>query len=614
MSEHGLYRPLDSTRQEVRLLDILPFSKRPEDAVACTLRVVALQDEPTPRYQTISYVWGDPTPCCSIILNGKIFMVPRSTDQVLRRVSDRENVRTVWIDAVCINQADLQERAQQVTLMDQVYFFTTGGIVYLGQGEQGSAQAIANLEDLAREVKEIAKTPYEEGMLFRPRGSFAIAPDTSRLHVNLDVDALTKFLALPWLRRVWVIQEAVLPAQSECLLGDSKISIDTVLTGCAWLMYHRTHLPSALRNNLGLLATQSMWSSKCVRDSVIATLDDRRNIMSSGEPLGILVLNIRGSSTSDERDRVFGLLGLAAKKRPLPELIRPDYTKSLAEVMRDATRYFISVEALLGFFVVPCISHRRREDVTDPDWPSWVPRIHRTDQSRDPAALPAYSMNTTSEAVISCDANVLRLKGYEVGVVGFTSDILFESGLGATNTQQALSSIHKFVDITNSSNTALRRTLLADVNFALERCSEASYADYDTLLAYLFQSQTQAFNPQDISLSSLGEVDANSQDAGMRISRFLIAMARACKDRKFARTWRGHYALVPKVCEPRDVIVMIPGCRTPVVLGQLWSEDDEERQLGFVMLGECYLDGHMWPEDIERVKNSDRKLYHWNIL
>lgn len=541
-------------------------------------------------------------------------MVPRFTDEVLRHVSDQQNVRTVWIDAVCINQADLQERAQQVTLMDQVYFFTTGGIVYLGKGDQDSARAIANLEELAREVREIAKTPDEEGMLFRPGAGYAKAGDISRLQVTLEVDALIKFLALPWLRRVWIIQEAVLPAQSICFLGDFKISIDIVLTACAWLMYHQTHLPFELRNNLGLLAGQSMWSNKCFRDLLIAELDDRRDILSSGEPLSILVLNIRGSSTSDERDRVFGMLGLAKKNFPLPELIRPDYTKSLAEVMRDATRYFISDEDLLGFYVVFFISHRRREDVTSPDWPSWVPHIHRSDQSRDPAPLLSYPNKTTSEAVISCDANVLKLKAYEVGVIGFTSDILFESGLEGINTQQALLSIHKFVDITNSSNTALRRTLLADVNFLLERCYEASYADYDTFLAFLIEGQNRDFNPQDIKISGHGKVNAHSQHAGMKISRFLLAMIRACKYRKFARTWRGHYALVPKVCEPRDVIVMIPGCRTPVVLGQLWSEEDEDRRLGLVMLGECYLDGHMWPEDVERVKNSDRKLYHWDIL
>lgn len=202
MSTHEYHQSLDSTKQEIRLLDLLPFSKRPENLVSCKLRVVSLQDQPVPSYQTISYVWGDPTPCCSVILNGKIFMVPRSTDEVLRHVSHQQNIRTVWIDAVCINQADLQERAQQVTLMDHVYFFTTGGMVYLGKGEQDSARAIANLEELAREVKEIAKTPYEEAILFQPGAGFAIAADTSRLHVTLEVDALIKFLALPWLRSV----------------------------------------------------------------------------------------------------------------------------------------------------------------------------------------------------------------------------------------------------------------------------------------------------------------------------------------------------------------------------------------------------------------------------
>lgn len=147
-----IYRPLDVSIREIRVLDILQFTGKQIEVLQCRLRHVSLDSEPKPVYETISYCWGDPNPCEVISLNGNDFSVPKNTFLALRRISSPSRVRTVWIDAVCINQNDIRERSQQVSMMGAIYTQTTTGLIYLGECDGESAKLFTSLEGLAKEV------------------------------------------------------------------------------------------------------------------------------------------------------------------------------------------------------------------------------------------------------------------------------------------------------------------------------------------------------------------------------------------------------------------------------------------------------------------------------
>lgn len=61
-------------------------------------------------YETISYCWGDAKKLATITANGRALPVPISSFSALRRVRLIDSFRTVWIDAVCINQNDIDQR------------------------------------------------------------------------------------------------------------------------------------------------------------------------------------------------------------------------------------------------------------------------------------------------------------------------------------------------------------------------------------------------------------------------------------------------------------------------------------------------------------------------
>jgi len=71
----------------------------------------------------LSYFWGDPTPTRVIVINGSQFGVTENLYNYLRCGQTRlnEDSRSLWIDAICIDQNNIQEREQQVGLMAEVY-------------------------------------------------------------------------------------------------------------------------------------------------------------------------------------------------------------------------------------------------------------------------------------------------------------------------------------------------------------------------------------------------------------------------------------------------------------------------------------------------------------
>jgi hypothetical protein len=114
------YEALDLDLNQIRLLKILPPLRR-DSLVTAELRTVRLTAEIHPSYETISYVWGDVKDTDWIRIDGKHWEVPASSVRVLRKVRLPSEPRTVWIDAICIDQNDKREREQQVTMMRQIY-------------------------------------------------------------------------------------------------------------------------------------------------------------------------------------------------------------------------------------------------------------------------------------------------------------------------------------------------------------------------------------------------------------------------------------------------------------------------------------------------------------
>ncbi|KAH9207808.1 heterokaryon incompatibility protein-domain-containing protein, partial [Leptodontidium sp. 2 PMI_412] len=137
-AEGPLYEPLPSPRS-IRLLAILPGV---DDPIRCELSVVDL--ETAPPYEALSYVWGTPDPTLDILCNGKAIPVGPNLYSALRHLRGGYGTRIIWIDAICINQADSDERSKQVLFMNAIYRKAQHVTVWLGEHE-GSALTAMNI-------------------------------------------------------------------------------------------------------------------------------------------------------------------------------------------------------------------------------------------------------------------------------------------------------------------------------------------------------------------------------------------------------------------------------------------------------------------------------------
>lgn len=132
MAVDSIYRPLPGKAQTIRLLRLLPNTFNRD--VECELleRPIA---EARNQYIAISYTWGNigATKQVLITCNGVRVPVSENLFTVLRRLRHPLRNANVWVDALCINQADVSERTHQVGLMGDIYRNSRETVIWLGE-------------------------------------------------------------------------------------------------------------------------------------------------------------------------------------------------------------------------------------------------------------------------------------------------------------------------------------------------------------------------------------------------------------------------------------------------------------------------------------------------
>lgn len=187
------YRPLRNGVNNIRLLQILPGTGSAD--ICCQVFQYTLRIEKAfGLYEALSYVWGDAASPEQIWVKNaedehyRMFSVTQNLYGALHRLRDADLPRTVWIDAVCINQADLEERAAQVQIMARIYAYAVSVTVWLGDEANDSSKA---LELLRRIVAGDLKYSYD----WETAVATLLAP---------AADSIVALLGRSWFRRAWV--------------------------------------------------------------------------------------------------------------------------------------------------------------------------------------------------------------------------------------------------------------------------------------------------------------------------------------------------------------------------------------------------------------------------
>lgn len=247
-----VYAPLLPHPNSIRLLRLLPSSLA-DDPICCQLfnYSLAVPHRSSHLYECLSYVWGSTSDRKPISIDGSRLDVTQSLHGALRRLRDPFLDRILWVDALCINQDDLEERAQQVQFMAMIYAFASRVNIWLGEEADGSCTAMQMIREEASPHRyqddEYSNSTYletesestdENEIIANSDGkdvtltslnkvdAEAFAEDVVSIdQIEIDADAYVEVEALlkrPWFHRIWVIWSVSLVSSTYNLAGASR--------------------------------------------------------------------------------------------------------------------------------------------------------------------------------------------------------------------------------------------------------------------------------------------------------------------------------------------------------------------------------------------------------
>lgn len=143
-----LYCKLAPDSKTIRLLHLLPCDPHTPGEIRCKLLEYTLS-EAAGRYRALSYTWKggqhDNAPQPTVYCNDVLIDVTPNLYEALHRLRAPSEVVILWVDLLCINQADDDERTHQVGMMRDIYAKCSEVISWLGAGGQGNSSALRHL-------------------------------------------------------------------------------------------------------------------------------------------------------------------------------------------------------------------------------------------------------------------------------------------------------------------------------------------------------------------------------------------------------------------------------------------------------------------------------------
>ncbi|KAI0121869.1 HET-domain-containing protein [Daldinia grandis] len=280
----------------IRILQLKPELKdgRPQ------LYIKTYKRQNVPEYISMSYCWGQHPESESVYLDGQPFLVRSNLFQLLLHL--RHHCREYsewhyfWIDAICIDQSNIEEKTEQVSQMENTYRNAGMIVAWLGMP--------VGFENNERAGKD----------------------HTSKLSSPTFVDEI---IGSPYWSRMWIVQELILAKKITLLYGHFRLpweGVKGILQ--AWSTIGKSKWRHSAAVNLVYMTVGASYTQE------------------HGRALGELMRYLENSEASDPRDRVFALVGLMeSEERKLLGTIFPDYSMSHEKVMLVTMAYLKQIYA-----------------------------------------------------------------------------------------------------------------------------------------------------------------------------------------------------------------------------------------------------------------------------
>ncbi|KAF1979881.1 AAA-domain-containing protein, partial [Bimuria novae-zelandiae CBS 107.79] len=587
-------------------------------------------------YIALSYVWGDPRKTREIYVNGHRFGVGENLYLALRKLQSSFEVAErrlkVWIDAICINQNDIAERAQEVKKMDMIYSEAIAVRAWVGVPPSNT---MSELHTAKRWLDNIRDTKLNDVVA-------ALVPDNRTAHALWTL-ASTIFYE-PYWQRLWIMQEIALAPAILLWYGDCHYTIAEISK-----LYHLlsdgglgSALPAAFGGTSQVIELQlhcAVIFSRLVRLRRWENTFEKEQL-----PVTDIVHLAQSAAAIDPRDKVYGLLALVSKD--LAAGIQPSYAADVGfnDICASFAKACFLTEGNLNTLA------RVQMFLTRPlDFPSWAfdlstgptPTLILTRHKSHAANGKRISIPHFSE-----DNTVMRAEGVFVDTIETLAMALHQ---GETEVWEPMDppidptttdTGPHLLPVDESSKLALARCLAHDSNYEFSQgpslldvpwlpVDEMPEIRNGQVSIHLVAQDTYQhdairqwptftqISPLNVVVRSMLHPNAFFPIHGVPLRHYFSNTDELCPDpeafhdmgkfsigvstdRRLCTTTSGLIGMAPKYAKPGDRVAVMTGCDMPFVL----RPKDEN----YEFIGAAFVEGLMKGEAIESVERGELTL------
>lgn len=584
------------------------------------------------RYEALSYAWGDETSKAAISCNGTILHVTQSLELCLKALRSDSETRSLWIDQICINQDDLDEKSAQVSIMGTIYRSAAQVIVWLGPASPDSGCALSFIDELCQAFLAYFQLHGSEAHPFRSSSeSVRLEPTGFELPPQSDRrwTALAKVLDRPWFSRYWVVQEVMLNREVVVQCGNDRLdwSVLNLLNWC--LTQYPALLPRLDVDGRGP-AGPHFLAAIGAAEVVLPRSNDRTvPAESTNGPLANtsykpysfshLIQMFSRQSVTRDCDRIYSLMGIA--NSPVVQQIHINYRLSTSQIYMDfAVR---SMEHDSNLDLLNLVEYP--EATTLEALPSWVPdwttspkakpngiKYMECDHFRASGSSPTCKPFKVSDKKLLVKARLfdsvssqrmhypimlldsVQLETKLDGMISFKEEVLAFYGRveGAINACQPYAT-------GEPTRTIMCRLLLRDLLWSPYYYGP-TIGDYQKAFSEEHEHirWLREFNKKyeewgnGLAMKAWCQLHPPPSTKHKDMSSFVTRLTSQLCGNAIVKTREGYMASVPEQTKAGDTLAVVNGCKTPLVLRR--REPD-----GYVLIGDCYVHGLMYGEAMD---------------
>ncbi|KAE8454154.1 hypothetical protein EG329_005079 [Mollisiaceae sp. DMI_Dod_QoI] len=571
------YTPLPQGYTEIRLIKLQPGLPGTNIQIEIFHTLISSH----PEYEALSYTWGCPdrtqvvhVQAPGIRNNGKphhklskVFDrlkpqryrkehqntsslgIAHNLFVALQHLRHSNNSRVLWIDAICINQDDKDERSAEVIEMGSIYRNASQVIVWLGLSSHNSDLA---LQTLSRIGDAVICLP-EQGLTRETPGSW---PATLRNDVEALKSHADRWLSIKdlitreWFSRLWVFQEIVLAQKATLVVGEARLDWKIFARGLEWVWMMSGQLDQLIESlGVGNIFADTIWAFV------------RQGCNPTAQYLNQMLYNIQKLLCSDPRDRLYAIRSLLHPSNS--EIIIPNYSLSVREVYTNfAKEWLLKLDD--AYFLEFCDFP---EPLTGIDLPSWVPDWSR---ARTAKVFEYGRCSGLSGAFPALDRNRLGLQGTLVGNISYVTP----PAQSRTTVAEIRELCHSWMQLVSTDELVRGGSTVTD-------------SFMETIVGGSVSERQPSMEQNNRSVDEIKIFFANvsGNDDSFRGNNVPHEIQRTIQGCLFFKTAEGLFGVGPRSAKPGDRVAVILGCSFPVVL----RPDELSGRNCFQVVGHCYV-------------------------